>query len=107
MDVCPGGHGLWLDAGEINLFIENYSKFRTKSPRNGAVTVATETAACPRCGVQMASELLANVPYLSCTHCNEAVEKSVCKWISFLSDPHSPSTNRLFPRSSDSGDEFG
>ncbi|HXC67007.1 MAG TPA: zf-TFIIB domain-containing protein, partial [Nitrospiraceae bacterium] len=55
LDVCSSGHGLWLDAGEVNFFVEDYASLRRATADTGGVAVKAETL-CPRCGNYMESE---------------------------------------------------
>jgi Zn-finger nucleic acid-binding protein len=69
LDVCPSGHGLWLDAGEVNCFVENYLALKQAVGNGGGVAVRTETA-CPRCAIQMDSETIAGTSVQSCSVCH-------------------------------------
>ena len=37
LDVCPSGHGLWLDAGEVTCFVENYLALKHAVDSGGGV----------------------------------------------------------------------
>ena len=55
LDVCSSGHGLWLDGGEVNFFVEDYTSLKRAIGDTGGVAVRTETL-CPRCGNHMESD---------------------------------------------------
>ncbi len=76
VDVCPRGHGVWFDAGEIDLFVENYQGLRSALEGSGRVAVAAKTAPpafsagnCPRCGVMMDTEIVSGAPISACPSC--------------------------------------
>ena len=69
LDVCPSGHGLWLDAGEVNCFVENYLSLKQAVGSGGGVAVRTETT-CPRCAIQMDAETVAGTTIRSCSLCH-------------------------------------
>jgi Zn-finger nucleic acid-binding protein len=66
LDVCPSGHGLWLDAGEVNCFVENYQSLKEAV---GGVAVRAETT-CPRCAIQLDAETVAGSTINSCSLCH-------------------------------------
>ena len=68
LDVCSSGHGLWLDVGEVNFFVENYTALKRAIDDTGGVAVRTETL-CPRCGNHMESETVSQTSFLSCDSC--------------------------------------
>ena len=68
LDVCSSGHGLWLDVGEVNFFVEDYTSLKRAIGDNGSVAVRTETL-CPRCGNHMESETVSRTSFLSCDSC--------------------------------------
>ncbi len=68
LDVCSSGHGLWLDVGEVNLFVEDYTSLKRAISDAGGVAVRTETL-CPRCGNHMESETVSHTSFLSCESC--------------------------------------
>lgn len=68
LDVCSSGHGLWLDAGEVNFFVEDYASLRRATADTGGVAVKAETL-CPRCGNYMESEVVSHTSFLSCESC--------------------------------------
>ena len=68
LDICSSGHGLWLDAGEVNFFVEDYTSLKRAIGDTGSVAVKTETL-CPRCGNHMESETVAHTSFLSCDSC--------------------------------------
>lgn len=68
LDVCSSGHGLWLDVGEVNFFVEDYTSLKRAIGDAGGVVVRTETL-CPRCGNHMESETVSRTSFLSCDSC--------------------------------------
>ena len=68
LDVCFSGHGLWLDVGEVNFFVEDYTALNRTIGDTGGVAVRTETL-CPRCGNHMESETVSQTSFLSCNSC--------------------------------------
>jgi Zn-finger nucleic acid-binding protein len=69
LDVCSSGHGLWLDVGEVNFFVEDYTTLKRAIGDTGGVAVRTETL-CPRCGNHMESETVSHTSFLSCDSCH-------------------------------------
>jgi Zn-finger nucleic acid-binding protein len=69
LDVCSSGHGLWLDVGEVNFFVEDYTSLKRAIGDAGSVAVRTETL-CPRCGNHMESETVSHTSFLSCDSCH-------------------------------------
>ena len=69
LDVCSSGHGLWLDVGEVNFFVEDYTSLNRAIGDTGGVAVRTETL-CPRCGNHMESETVSHTSFLSCDSCH-------------------------------------
>ncbi len=68
LDVCFSRHGLWLDVGEFNFFVEDYVSLTRAIGEAGGVAVGTESL-CPRCGNHMESETVAHTSFLSCDSC--------------------------------------
>ena len=68
LDVCSSGHGLWLDVGEVNFFVEDYTSLKRALGDAGGVAVKTETL-CPRCGTHMESATVSHTSFLSCDSC--------------------------------------
>ena len=68
LDVCSSGHGLWLDVGEVNFFVEDYTSLKRTIGDTGGVAVRTETL-CPRCENHMESETVSHTSFLSCDSC--------------------------------------
>jgi Zn-finger nucleic acid-binding protein len=68
LDVCSFGHGLWLDVGEVNFFVEDYISLKRTIGDSGGVAVRTETL-CPRCGNHMESETVSQTSFFSCDSC--------------------------------------
>ncbi|HMF85776.1 MAG TPA: GIDE domain-containing protein [Nitrospiraceae bacterium] len=69
LDVCSSGHGLWLDVGEVNFFVEDYTSLKRAMGDTGGVAVRAETL-CPRCGNHMESETVSHTSFLSCDSCH-------------------------------------
>jgi len=69
LDICSSGHGLWLDVGEVNFFVEDYTSLKRAIGNTGGVAVKTETL-CPRCGNHMGSETVVETSFLSCDSCH-------------------------------------
>jgi Zn-finger nucleic acid-binding protein len=68
LDVCPG-HGLWLDVGEVTLFVENYRAFEEAlRPANGPAT--PQSATCPQCGGQLDRATVLGTALLACCGCH-------------------------------------
>jgi Zn-finger nucleic acid-binding protein len=70
LDVCPGRHGLWLDVGEVNLFVENY-----RALDKGSQAAATNAAAalpntCPKCGGFLGQETVLTTALFACSACH-------------------------------------
>lgn len=70
LDVCPGQHGLWLDMGEVNLFVENYRALEEASQRATTQAVAMQSSLCPRCGGQLDSESVLETTLSVCRACH-------------------------------------
>ena len=68
LDVCSSGHGLWLDVGEVNFFVEDYSSLKRALGHTGGVAVKTETL-CPRCKQHMESSTASRTAFMSCDSC--------------------------------------
>jgi Zn-finger nucleic acid-binding protein len=68
LDVCFSGHGLWLDVGEVNFFVEDYTSLKRAIGDRGGVAVTTETL-CPRCNNHMEPEAVSQTSFLSCNAC--------------------------------------
>jgi Zn-finger nucleic acid-binding protein len=68
LDVCSSGHGLWLDVGEVNFFVEDYPALKRAIGDRGGVAVRTETL-CPRCENHMERETASQTSFLSCDSC--------------------------------------
>lgn len=68
LDVCSSGHGLWLDVGEVNFFVEDYTSLKREMGDAGGIAVKTERL-CPRCGNHMEAETVPHTSFLSCDSC--------------------------------------
>ena len=69
LDVCPSGHGIWLDAGEVNCFVENYLSLKQAVGSGGGVVTRTQTT-CPRCAIQLDAEVVGGTSLKSCSFCH-------------------------------------
>ena len=70
VDVCPGKHGLWLDVGEVNLFVENYRALEEASKHPAAHSVGTQSSLCPRCGGVLGPESVLETALFACRACH-------------------------------------
>jgi Zn-finger nucleic acid-binding protein len=70
LDVCPGKHGLWLDAGEVNLFVENYRALEEASRHPAAQAAGTGSSTCPRCGGLLDPESVLETALFACRACH-------------------------------------
>ena len=69
LDVCPGKHGLWLDVGEVNLFVENYRALEEASQHAGAPAGSTTSSVCPRCGGLLDPKSVLETSLFACRAC--------------------------------------
>ena len=69
LDVCFSGHGLWLDVGEVNFFVEDYRSLKRALGDTGGVAVKTETL-CPRCMQHMESATVSLTSFQICDSCH-------------------------------------
>jgi len=70
LDVCASGHGLWLDAGEVNCFVEDYLSLKEAVGSGGGGVAVRTQATCPRCAIQMDSGSVAGATITSCSICH-------------------------------------
>ena len=70
LDVCPGKHGLWLDAGEVNLFVENYRALGEAARHLATQAAGAGSSTCPRCGSRLDSETVLETALLACRTCH-------------------------------------
>jgi len=70
LDVCPGKHGLWVDAGEVNLFVENYRALEEASRHPAAQAADAGSSCCPRCGGRLDPETVLETALLACRTCH-------------------------------------
>ena len=68
LDVCPGQHGLWLDAGEMTLFVENYRALKKTSPR-ASPGDGTRSSMCPKCGGLLDPKSVLETAFSACRAC--------------------------------------
>src|SRR5262245_52031760 len=69
LDVCPAQHGLWLDRGEVNLFVENYRALAETSSRMVAAAIEVQTNTCPRCQGVLDEETVLATALFECRSC--------------------------------------
>jgi len=69
LDVCPSRHGLWLDAGEVNLFVEDYTSLKRAVGSTGGLAVRSHTL-CPQCHGHMEPESVSDTSFFSCDSCH-------------------------------------
>ena len=69
LDVCPGQHGLWLDAGEMNLFVENYRALKETSLRAVSPGDGTRSSMCPKCGGLLDPKSVLETAFSACRAC--------------------------------------
>ena len=70
LDVCPSQHGVWLDMGEVNLFVENYRALEEAPKRAAAPAVGTPLSKCPRCGDPLDPESVLETHLFACPACH-------------------------------------
>lgn len=70
LDVCPSKHGVWLDVGEVNLFVENYRALEEATQPAAANTVYTPSSPCPRCGGRLDPESVLKTHLFACRACH-------------------------------------
>jgi len=70
IDVCPGRHGVWIDADELTLFVEDHSAVQAQLAADQPTTRRTGSA-CPRCGDLMEERRLADRMPVHCVQCRE------------------------------------
>jgi Zn-finger nucleic acid-binding protein len=69
LDVCPGQHGLWLDVGEGNLFVENYRAIREGLHAGATTPAAAPATVCPKCGGLLGQETVFGTAFFPCRTC--------------------------------------
>jgi Zn-finger nucleic acid-binding protein len=70
LDVCPRQHGLWLDVGEINLFVENVKALRQGLQAAATRAVAGQSTTCPKCGGLLDTESVLATALFECRTCH-------------------------------------
>ena len=70
LDVCPSKHGVWLAAGEVNLFVENYRALEGATQQAAANGVSSPSALCPRCGGRLDPESVRETRLFACRVCH-------------------------------------
>ncbi len=68
IDVCPKRHGIWLDAGEMTLFLEN-DRGSTFSTSAGAVVAVQTSSICPRCDTLLDEQIVSGEGAFTCPGC--------------------------------------
>jgi Zn-finger nucleic acid-binding protein len=68
IDVCPQRHGVWLDAGEMNLFLGNDAVLKSSASRSAAVAIQT-TSVCPRCDTLLDERMISGEGAFACPRC--------------------------------------
>lgn len=68
IDVCPNRHGLWLDARELNLFLEEDRQF-TGADSAGVSVGAHSTSVCPRCTRLLDEHIVSGEGLFTCASC--------------------------------------
>jgi Zn-finger nucleic acid-binding protein len=68
IDVCPKRHGIWLDAGEMTLFLENDRAFTFSTSAGAAVAVQTSSI-CPRCDTLLDEYIVSGEGAFTCPGC--------------------------------------
>lgn len=69
IDVCASAHGVWLDAGEAMLFIEDEAAFRT-AVETGTSERRDAALPCPRCSAQLEVRRVLDVTLMTCPSCH-------------------------------------
>jgi Zn-finger nucleic acid-binding protein len=69
LDVCPGQHGLWLDAGEMNLFVEHYHALKEASPRAASSADGSRSSMCPKCRGLLDQKSVLEAALFACRAC--------------------------------------
>jgi Zn-finger nucleic acid-binding protein len=69
LDVCPEQHGLWLDRGEVNLFVENYRALGETPSRVATGAIAVQTTTCPRCRKTLDEDTVLATVLFACRAC--------------------------------------
>ena len=70
LDVCPGQHGLWLDVGEVDLFVDNYRALHDGSQAGATRSLAAQPSICPKCGGLLDQETVLAAPLFACSTCH-------------------------------------
>ena len=70
LDVCPGRHGLWLDVGEVDLFVENYRALHEGLHAGATTSVAAAPMICPKCGGLLDQETVLAAALFVCSACH-------------------------------------
>ena len=68
IDVCPKRHGIWLDAGEMTLFLEKDRAFNSAASAGAAVAVQTSSI-CPRCNTLLDEQIVSGEGAFTCPGC--------------------------------------
>jgi Zn-finger nucleic acid-binding protein len=68
IDVCPKRHGLWLDAGEMTLFLETDCAFSAAASADAAGALQTNSS-CPRCHTLLDEQIVSGEGAFTCASC--------------------------------------
>jgi Zn-finger nucleic acid-binding protein len=68
IDVCPKRHGLWMDASELNLFLEYDLPSTPPAVMDTGVGVQTASL-CPRCSTRLEEHMVSGEGLLTCSVC--------------------------------------
>ena len=68
IDACPRRHGVWLDAGEMDLFVDNETVYKSSTVTGAAVAVQTATL-CPRCATLLDEHPIGAEGTFACPSC--------------------------------------
>jgi Zn-finger nucleic acid-binding protein len=68
IDACPRRHGVWLDAREMNLFIDNETAYRSSAATEVSVAVQT-ISLCPRCATFLDEHPIGAEGTFACPSC--------------------------------------
>ena len=70
IDVCPARHGIWVDADELTLFVEDETALQADLAVEQS-SIRRSGSACPRCGGLMEERHLVDRMLFHCGSCRE------------------------------------
>jgi Zn-finger nucleic acid-binding protein len=70
LDVCPGRHGLWLDGGEVTLFVENDRAVEEVSGLAASEAIAPQSTTCPKCRGPLKGASVRATALFACRACH-------------------------------------